>query len=273
VGKTNVNYSQSKFIIKENKMALINCPECGKEISDKVKACPHCGYPLVEEQPGEATTAPQQVEVTGLKLPTKNYKKIITIGLVSLAVIIAAVFGFKYIMEQRAQKSYEESFNSYIDKLSLLQVAMITGGSSAEELSGLVASVWSNAIYEEYDDTTDKFTRPNGYFVDDFNEALSNLFNDSSTKSTISDLEKNQEVVGSLMKELQNPPSGLEKCYDTVTELYTAYKGLTDLAINPSGNYNSFTETRREKINDFMDGWDRLDAQIPEKFGTTTPGK
>lgn len=29
-------------------MALINCPECGKEISDKVKACPHCGYPLVE---------------------------------------------------------------------------------------------------------------------------------------------------------------------------------------------------------------------------------
>ena len=27
-------------------MALINCPECEKEISDKVKACPHCGYPM-----------------------------------------------------------------------------------------------------------------------------------------------------------------------------------------------------------------------------------
>jgi len=27
-------------------MALINCPECKKEISDKVKSCPHCGYPL-----------------------------------------------------------------------------------------------------------------------------------------------------------------------------------------------------------------------------------
>ena len=24
-------------------MALINCPECGKEISDSVKKCPHCG--------------------------------------------------------------------------------------------------------------------------------------------------------------------------------------------------------------------------------------
>lgn len=27
-------------------MALINCPECGKEISDQVKVCPHCGYPI-----------------------------------------------------------------------------------------------------------------------------------------------------------------------------------------------------------------------------------
>lgn len=28
-------------------MALIKCPECGKEISDKAPACIHCGYPLV----------------------------------------------------------------------------------------------------------------------------------------------------------------------------------------------------------------------------------
>lgn len=29
-------------------MALISCPECSREISDSAKACPHCGYPLVE---------------------------------------------------------------------------------------------------------------------------------------------------------------------------------------------------------------------------------
>lgn len=27
-------------------MALIKCPECGKEISDKAPACIHCGYPM-----------------------------------------------------------------------------------------------------------------------------------------------------------------------------------------------------------------------------------
>lgn len=28
-------------------MALIVCPECGKEVSDKCEACIHCGYPLI----------------------------------------------------------------------------------------------------------------------------------------------------------------------------------------------------------------------------------
>ncbi len=27
-------------------MALINCPECGKEISDQAVACPNCGTPI-----------------------------------------------------------------------------------------------------------------------------------------------------------------------------------------------------------------------------------
>lgn len=27
-------------------MALIKCPECSKEISDKAESCPHCGYPI-----------------------------------------------------------------------------------------------------------------------------------------------------------------------------------------------------------------------------------
>lgn len=30
-------------------MALISCPECGREISDRADACPHCGCPLTKE--------------------------------------------------------------------------------------------------------------------------------------------------------------------------------------------------------------------------------
>ena len=31
-------------------MALIKCPECGKEVSDKAEACIHCGFPLPKSE-------------------------------------------------------------------------------------------------------------------------------------------------------------------------------------------------------------------------------
>ena len=31
-------------------MALITCPECGKEVSDKAATCPNCGCPLHQSQ-------------------------------------------------------------------------------------------------------------------------------------------------------------------------------------------------------------------------------
>lgn len=55
-------------------MALINCPECSKEISNKAKACPHCGYPL--------PTKEETIRKTEVKPKTANEieheKKVIT---------------------------------------------------------------------------------------------------------------------------------------------------------------------------------------------------
>ena len=30
-------------------MALINCPECGKEVSNSAESCPHCGFPITKQ--------------------------------------------------------------------------------------------------------------------------------------------------------------------------------------------------------------------------------
>ena len=42
-------------------MPLINCPECGTEVSDKAAACPNCGHPintaLVQQQPMQVAPA------------------------------------------------------------------------------------------------------------------------------------------------------------------------------------------------------------------------
>lgn len=41
-------------------MALIKCIECGQMVSDRAKACPHCGYPLASSNGGIETTTPQK---------------------------------------------------------------------------------------------------------------------------------------------------------------------------------------------------------------------
>ena len=38
-------------------MSIINCTECGKEISDQAKMCPNCGYPLKKKGKGFAVAS------------------------------------------------------------------------------------------------------------------------------------------------------------------------------------------------------------------------
>ena len=65
----------------EMKMALMNCPECNREISDTVEQCPHCGYQLKKGY------AEEDSKTTGRKFEVfrRNRKKIII-------VIIALLF-------------------------------------------------------------------------------------------------------------------------------------------------------------------------------------
>jgi hypothetical protein len=47
-------------------MALVACKECGKEISDKAPACPHCGAPLTTWQSTSPVSAlPPEVAKNG----------------------------------------------------------------------------------------------------------------------------------------------------------------------------------------------------------------
>ncbi len=44
-------------------MAIIKCPECGKEISDKAASCPNCGFPLIKGQPEKEKPKEYTVEI------------------------------------------------------------------------------------------------------------------------------------------------------------------------------------------------------------------
>jgi hypothetical protein len=242
-------------------MALINCPECDREISDKVKACPHCGFPFEpEDQAGF-----QQVEIASVKLASRNparTKKIIY-SIIGVVLVIAIGLGLFFgIRKYQADKK----FNTYIDNVEAVRETMIEGGSTAESLLNLTSRVWYNSIFEERDPTTDEYTMSGGSgFNDDFNTSLFALMSADSTQATINEIKENQEEVSSYMKQLNEPPEELDDVHDTLTDLYTAYQSLINLALNPSGSLQTFSENKNQKIDNFIELYQKLDTQIPEK--------
>ena len=92
-------------------MALIKCPECGKEISDKSPACIHCGYPVAElgNEGGNVTekfnsetvsdearekspvATAKQIPAEGQKREMSTTKKVIIL-LISLAVLCLVIW-------------------------------------------------------------------------------------------------------------------------------------------------------------------------------------
>ena len=187
-------------------------------------------------------SAPQQVEVTGVKIKEKSQKKILA-AVIIVAVIIAIAFGIGQVQKKKAAEEAAKRSEEYADTLEIVTYSMLSGAGDAETCGNLIKQVWYNAIYEESDNSTDQYTRPDGYFVSDFNDAIQNLFADSSFSSQISEIEENRDTVNSLMKQLKNPPEEYEDAYEAVTEFYDAYLALTNLAINPSGSLTTFSSS------------------------------
>ena len=66
-------------------MALIKCPECGKEVSEKAEKCPECGYPLIQKN-----TRKVFVFLDGLSLRKKI--SLIVFGIICIAIVVFSLF-------------------------------------------------------------------------------------------------------------------------------------------------------------------------------------
>lgn len=156
-------------------------------------------------------------------------------------------------------------FNAYVDNLEILKNQMLNDCAEAETICNLVVKVWSNAIYQKSDPKTDKYTKKGNKFVDDFNIALDTLYADPDIRAKISTLKSNQEKIRLIIKDMYNPPKDLEQCYNTLSEYYITYKAFVDLAINPTGSLNDFSDEFDKKDNAAMDIYEKLNIQIPNK--------
>lgn len=147
-------------------MGLTTCPKCGETISEKATVCPCCNSAVKQKQ--------------------KKHKGVFK-SIIVFTLIVVSVLGIGI-----SQKAKELKYYSNMETVSF---TMLDGATKAEDAGNLIKSVWYNAIFEERNSETDKYTMKSGKFVDDFNDALSELFADESFSNSISEIVTNQSEV------------------------------------------------------------------------------
>lgn len=136
-------------------MALIICPECGRDISDKAVSCPHCGYPL-DKPPESHTLASSNVsEPARASAAPKSRKtaKWLLITAAALAVILLLVYT---VRPRPVTKSNLDIDGMYNDVLGV-GVKLGMSKSSVDEILGtpkLEFEMFSypNGLYVSYVD-------------------------------------------------------------------------------------------------------------------------
>lgn len=176
-------------------MALIKCPECGKEVSDKASSCPSCGCPLATI----ATTVSEQA--TTIETQSKknnNVKKVlpIIIGVVVVAIIGIVIYNIKVVqprkLEAQNRATYEEAIGllekgNYEDGNELLQT--ITGYKDVDAI--LEQIKWESRVYECITDIRQYLKNPDSLqvyevvFYDGYKSGL-----DETKKTAMEDLVK-----------------------------------------------------------------------------------
>ena len=72
-------------------MALIKCPECGKEISDTCEQCIHCGYRLKNPHDGYLSQKPQNINVSSTTEHIKQESEYLNAIVASWIIIVLGI--------------------------------------------------------------------------------------------------------------------------------------------------------------------------------------
>lgn len=254
-------------------MALINCPNCNKEISDKAKVCVGCGHRLVNEVEtvGKMVNCPEcsviidtltdvcsncgyplntfQTKTEETKKPKNVFKKkwfwILIICVVLLTFVISIVFN------NARTETYNVEICTVVDEI-------MSVSADTETIGNLICSVWHNAIWEKDNTDTAKYTST----AKDFNEALSNLYEDEDFVKKVNSVRNKQSEIDGYLGKLKNPPEKFEDAYDEFKELYYAYSDYVDFVLSCEGSYNTYTENISKKSSTLMESYREIKVEL-----------
>lgn len=130
------------------------------------------------------------------------------------------------------KKEYQEKLKSTIN---LVEECTYSNGAIAEDC----INVWNKAIFDkEYD----------GEYCSDFNKAIyKNKEKLSKTELYKEIIDKNKKL-DAMVKDLKDYPKDMKEAYDEIISIYVDTHQLCELAENPSGSLQTYSEETRKLI-------------------------
>ena len=179
-------------------MAIIKCPECGREISDKAPACPHCGV-VINNQVAKQNhseplrTAPNRSEQANHQPSTINphpssrhpYRWLIILGTIAVLAVFG-IFAYLHVMQQKMENDkYEQALTTtntsviqnYLDLHPDLDASKRRQLEDRMTTLKLVDNEWYDAVDSGSRAALIKFIRmhPNDYRINEANHKVDSL--------------------------------------------------------------------------------------------------
>ena len=152
----------------------------------------------------------------------------------------------------------------YREAASAALTLMGDNGGTLDECGRLLLNVWHNAIYEQKDKSTDKYTMKNGKFVDDFNDALDSLYSDEEFSNKLVTINDNQKELRKLRLKLESPPKGAERFNEPLLGMIDSYIEYSNIVLNAQGSYNEVSDQIGKCNNDFGEYANQFEAYEDE---------
>lgn len=237
------------------------CRYCGERISETVNNHVEEEITDVETEICESDNA-GEIQQPELSQPKKflDKKKMIILGLIVIVAVVGIGFGVKSYMDNKAREEYINQYNQYVDDIGTLNIKMLSDGAAAEDVCNLTLKVWSNAIWKTSDSKTDKYTKSNGTFVSDFNDALINLTKDKEVMTKRVALSSAIDDTAEKMEKMKNPPKDLEDKYGVLKEMFDVYQDFLNTAVTPSGSYTSYNSNLSDYSSELVKLYKKVDA-------------
>lgn len=106
-------YNSLKFEGEVYRMALIRCPECGREISDKAEVCVHCGIKISGMEHLHEKARLKENEIV-----KKKNKKMVSLIPTIVTVAALAVIGWYIWYQATASDREDKEFQDALDKFN-----------------------------------------------------------------------------------------------------------------------------------------------------------